>query len=33
MDLTDYGVILESAYGDAPPEDVVKRIKEEYNLA
>lgn len=30
--LTDYGQILESGYGDAPPDDVVSRMKREYDF-
>lgn len=32
LDVADYGEVLESGWGEDPPESVVKRIEEEFNL-
>ena len=32
LDVADYGEVLESGWGEDPPERVVKRIEEEFNL-
>lgn len=30
-DLTQFGKVLESGFGENPPEDIVKKMKEEYD--
>ncbi len=32
LDVADYGEVLESGWGQDPPEEVVKRIEDEFNL-
>ena len=32
LKLTDYGVILHSGFGEAPPEAMRQRMKDEYNF-
>ena len=32
LDVADYGEILESGWGEDPPESVVKRVTDEFNL-